>query len=224
MRSFREGILVSLFTIIVVVLRCGALAADEAGEAKEIVSRVRLTFYWVEQEADHPGERTARLFKTNGKPLARVSPEFATEVKKEGTGLLEDGRMVNLGEKCRTSSSDKCFFTVDRKKAPYGWGSYRPLTPYQTIAVTKGRMKDGEIVYIKEFDGLLLPGAGDGEGPVYHDGCFRVDDSGDSLGSHHVDVFVYLKKHYRTIHRQMNEVDHVTLVQNSSRCRSFPAR
>jgi len=94
------------------------------------------------------------------------------------------------------------FHEVDAAKRGIGYGSQRGVSyiPFRTLAADIGhskyrlmepRWKDkggvvppGTHVYIKEFDGLLLP---DG---TRHDGWFIVNDTGGAIFGAHFDVFV----------------------------------
>jgi hypothetical protein len=109
------------------------------------------------------------------------------------SGLVVDGGRVT-----RALS----FHEVPRDKRGVGYGSARgiPHTPFRTLAADIGhpdypnvepkwRGKGGVVpprthVYIKEYDGLRLPGGST------HDGWFIVNDTGGGIFGAHFDVFV----------------------------------
>jgi 3D (Asp-Asp-Asp) domain-containing protein len=95
----------------------------------------------------------------------------------EGTGLLKSGELVNIG------LNDKVFAVVDQKKHPYGIGSDdNSIYPFTSVA--SNDLKLGTKLYVKAIDGLLMPTG------QTHNGCLRVDDSGDSFSGCQLDFFV----------------------------------
>lgn len=115
----------------------------------------------------------------------------------EGTGLLKNGKMVNLGE------SSSVFMQVDRKESPYGLGSNgNALQPWVSVAAND--IKRGTKLYIKEFDGLKLP-----DGKV-HNGCVRVDDQGWSFDGCQIDFFVLQYSAYVSLKKKLPDNIHAT--------------
>ena len=107
----------------------------------------------------------------------------------EGTGKLNDGRVVNLGD-CDCNDGFSCFETFDPNKYPWGMGpNDNPIYPYTSVA--NNDFKVGTRLYIRELDGVALPGTGQ-----THDGCVQVDDEAWSFGSNHIDFFVGKQEHY----------------------------
>ncbi len=158
----------------------------------------RVTYYWIAFEREHKGPKDVPLIDCLGKVLATVTDSFAREVSLEGTGVLEDGRVLNLQEEHPEARHGWCFFEVDRSEAPWGWGSRVPLHPFRSIA-ENGHLPPGETVFLPDFVGIPVP-AGDG-GIDLHDGCFVVEDTGYSLDERHIDVFVLAEGHYKKVHR-----------------------
>lgn len=95
----------------------------------------------------------------------------------EGTGLLKSGVLVNVG------SSNTVFEVIDRKKHPFGLGN-NDNDIYPFISLASNDLPQGTRLYIKVLDGLKLP-----TGQV-HNGCVRVDDTGDSFAGCQLDYFV----------------------------------
>lgn len=96
----------------------------------------------------------------------------------EGTGLLKSGVLVNVG------SSDTVFEVVDRKIHPFGLGNDdNNIYPFTSVA--SNDLPQGTRLYIKILDGLKLP-----SGQV-HNGCVRIDDTGDSFSGCQLDFYVF---------------------------------
>ncbi|CAJ0831156.1 10471_t:CDS:2 [Entrophospora sp. SA101] len=83
-------------------------------------------------------------------------------------------------------------------KFPFGAGETgNPLEPFITLAAND--LKTGTKIYLKEFDGLRLP-----INNKIHNGCFKIGDTGFSLGKNHIDVFVLKEKFYEKIDAKIN--------------------
>lgn len=175
----------------------------------------RVTYYWVAQEESHPGLPRVPLLDPEGRVLARVSDDFARAVTMEGTGILKDGRVINLHSKCPEAEYGWCFFLVDSTEAPFGYGTSKPLRPFRTIAVKDG-IPEGAVVYIPDFEGIPMPT--DQGGVEYHDGCFVVEDTGWSLGDRHLDVFVLAEPFYKAIQAELGNRDRVTVILGAPNC------
>ncbi|SAM09126.1 hypothetical protein [Absidia glauca] len=92
---------------------------------KSCYKHATLTQYWIPKQGDKDmlnngktvtlnGPKTKTLKTKNGKTIAKVSKTTYEKFQMEGTGLLENGIMVNL------DSGKNTFLKVNRKKAPYG--------------------------------------------------------------------------------------------------------
>lgn len=146
-----------------------------------------LTFYWIALESDFPGVKNTNLLTCDGQVIATVTAGFAESIGTEGTGKLDDGRVLNFGE------SYGCYVEIDQNQFPYGIGSNdNPLVPFVSIA-TNAATGFGSTVYIREFDGLRLP-----NGKI-HNGCVRVDDECPSCSSTQMDFFSLSEKNYMYI-------------------------
>ncbi|MBM4370182.1 MAG: hypothetical protein FJ098_00910 [Deltaproteobacteria bacterium] len=185
----------------------GGFGAD-AGE-------FRITYYWIAFERDHRGPRTVALIDCEGATLATVADSFAREISLEGTGVLEDGRVLNLRAEHPAAAYGWCFFEVDRGEAPWGWGSNAPLHPFRSLA-ENGHLPPGQTVFLPDFVGIPIPAA-DG-GIDLHDGCFVVEDTGYTLGERHVDMFVLAEAHYRKVQRLIGGKDAVRIYTDSPLC------
>ncbi|KAM3579350.1 hypothetical protein VKS41_008209 [Umbelopsis sp. WA50703] len=110
----------------------------------------------------------------------------------EGTGLLKSGELVNIG------LNDKVFAVVDQKKHPYGIGSDdNSIYPFTSVA--SNDLKLGTKLYVKAIDGLLMPTG------QTHNGCLRVDDSGDSFSGCQLDFFVLDYSYYEKLASKLPE-------------------
>jgi 3D (Asp-Asp-Asp) domain-containing protein len=196
-------------------LLSGAALAQDQGFGQPM-GTFRLTYYWIVFEADFPGRPEVPLFDVKGKALAVVPAEFARRISMEGTGVLRDGRVINLHEKCRFAKHGWCFLEVDRRKAPFGYGSTAPLHPFRTVAALADVIPRGTVVYIPEYDGMPLPGSEGGF--TFHDGCFVVEDTGWSLEGKHLDVFALSEEYYRTLHKQVGQQEKVHVYTESELC------
>jgi len=150
------------------------------------------TYYWICFESDESGSgpKNTDLKTCDGKTIATVTSHYAERVRMEGTGKLEDGRVVNLGD-CDCGQGFSCFSSFDDKKYPWGMGdNENPLYPYTSVASNDYSV--GTLLYVKQIDGLELPGTGGQK----HNGCVSVDDKAWSFGSNHLDFFVAKEKYY----------------------------
>jgi hypothetical protein len=148
-----------------------------------------ITQYWIPKEGDIDmtndgeevsltGKRKKKLKTSNGDTIAKVSKTTYEKFQMEGTGLLESGVMVNLGE------SQDTFIELDRGETPYGLGSEEGVSLEPWVSVASNDLEVGTKLYIEDLDGLALP---DGK---KHNGCVRVDDRGWSLDGCQIDFFV----------------------------------
>lgn len=166
------------------------------------VGRFKITYYWIVFQAEFKGAPSVPLYDKKRKVLAVVTDAFGRRVSMEGTGILRDGRVVNLHEKCSFAKYGWCFMLVDTGKAPFGWGSSEPLHPFRTLAVPNNVLPRGSVVYLPDFDGMPLPGAEGGF--EYHDGCFVVEDTGWSLKGQHIDIFALSEDYYKALQARVD--------------------
>jgi 3D (Asp-Asp-Asp) domain-containing protein len=149
---------------------------------------VDLTYYWVTQEADFDGADDTALGDCDYGFIADVPYAFATSIRIEGTGKLEDGTMLNVD--CDCSGGFDCFVELG-EEFPWGMGSAgNALEPYVSIAVDEAVIDHGTVLYAPALDGVELPEGGS------HDGCLRADDVGGGIDGMHIDWFVGLEDSY----------------------------
>ena len=174
-----------------------------------------MTYYWLAAEDEYSGPKVEELFAADCSSLAVVSASFADALRLEGAGRLSDGRLLNYEGSCSCANSP-CFFQVDAS-TPWGLGvQNRALRPFRSIAVDTSRFAIGQGIYIKELDGLLMPGDAD-VGQYLHDGCVVADDIGGAIVAAHIDFFAGLREHYLVLVQAIAS-DTVTLHEGGERC------
>jgi len=170
-------------------------------------TRLWPTYYYTPSEADYDGPQDSPICAADGSVIALARRDFAKEIFIEGAGILADGRLVNTasGHKAidgapenRPANAYGDFFSVGKPpgRVYSGYRSYRladagvkwgygtqgrVLVPLRTIAVVPGAIPYGSSVYIKQFDGLEIPGIMTPAGLVggyVHDGFFTAGDTG----------------------------------------------
>lgn len=175
------------------------------------------TYYWVPKEGEEDinnngkiisliGDRIKNLKDSKRKVLAKVAKKTKKKIRMEGTGLLANGDLVNLGTHINE------FMLLDRKKTPYGLGSKdNGLTPY--VSVASNDIPYGTTLYVKELDGVKLPTG------VKHNGCVRVDDVSWSFSGCHIDFFVLQYSAYQQLNNAIANT--VTVTQQSCKVKDY---
>ena len=64
------------------------------------VGQVWNTYYYLAPESEHPGDKTVELLNDACDPIATVSSDYHLAVCIEGSGLLDDGRVINYSSRC----------------------------------------------------------------------------------------------------------------------------
>ncbi len=169
----------------------GCCTSDEQGVAYGTVWN---TYYYLSLEADYDGPDDTTLFDADCEPIAEVPAEYSDDVCIEGTGVLEDGTVVNYaatcdcGRPCPTGGT-VCWKALDPETHPWGEGAFgNAPVPMRSIAVDPDAIPLRTVVYLPKFDGLEIPAVG-GVDAFTHDGCFRADDVGGAIEGDHIDIF-----------------------------------
>jgi 3D (Asp-Asp-Asp) domain-containing protein len=177
-----------------------------AGAVGDSIS-LKHTFYKLAEEKNYSGPRDTPIYTPDGQLIARVSSGFAFDLSLEGSGKLDDGRVVNYssnGGTCQTPPGyhgvRSCYRVLDASVYPWGRGHGVPVEPLRSIAVDPSVIPWGSVIYIREFDGLQIP-ALDGVGGFTHDGLFRAEDSGGGIHSNHIDIYAGPNSMYRWLDR-----------------------
>ncbi|KAI9303249.1 hypothetical protein BJ944DRAFT_241620 [Cunninghamella echinulata] len=207
---------ITLLTFMSMVMIASS-APLEARGLRSCYKKARLTFYWIPKEGDKDmsnngkevtlsGSKSKTLKDNKGRTIAKVSKTTYEKFQMEGTGLLKNGKMVNLG------SSNNVFQEVNRKKSPFGLGSHsNSLNPWTTVAAND--IPRGTTLYIKELNGLKLP---DGR---THNGCVRVEDESWSFDSCQIDFFALQFKAYKVLTKKVPTK--VTVVQKKCKLLNY---
>jgi 3D (Asp-Asp-Asp) domain-containing protein len=154
----------------------------------------RLSFYWVAYESEYASlPYDVDIYTKQGYFLGRFPSPFVFELKLEGSGILNDGRVINYDGECNYGMGT-CFKTLDPGEYPFGAGvQNRKLIAFKSIAVDPRLIPIGATVYVPELVGIALP---DG---TKHDGCLRADDQGGAIKNQKLDFFVESYNNFKFI-------------------------
>ncbi|MEC9441395.1 MAG: 3D domain-containing protein [Myxococcota bacterium] len=150
-----------------------------------------ITYYYKSTEASHSGADNTPIYDSSCNVIKQVPSSFASSACIEGSGKLEDGRVINYKQSCSCSNNpcSFCWEVVDSNQFPWGKGNRNnPLVPLRSLAVDTRIVSNGTLIYLQEFDGVDIPRVGE-LGGFKHDGCFRADDVGGAIVGDHFDVF-----------------------------------
>lgn len=220
---------------------------DDGGGSEEnpgtLLGTYKWTHYWLEYEAEYTDDgcvKDTNIYNMAGAVIATVCSEYATELKDETVGYLEDGRFLDGQGPC--SKDDFCFDVwpdSEVLKYPYWVGSDdNPLHPWRSVASDPAVIPFGAKLYIKELDGVALPDPSPvafdpaTEGFVWddtcncfrHDGCVVVEDTGTGVIGNHLDFFALSNDIHHYLQTEMNLPvdanfeDQITVYKDSPRC------
>lgn len=173
---------------------------------------VIFTNYWIPKEGekdiddnDHiiylDGPKNMKLLDIKNNLIKMVSKITYNKFREEGTGILENGIIVNLG------ANNNRFEIVNKNKYMFGIGSNNnPLTPF--ISIANNDLPLNTKLYIKELDGLVLPNN------KTHNGCVRIDDNGYGLKNCHIDFFVLKYLNYEYLEKHLNKDNVIAKIEN----------
>ncbi|WP_152629790.1 3D domain-containing protein [Haliangium ochraceum] len=192
------------------------LADEVERETRKLLGQFDLTYYWMAHENDVRGRRDTVLYDNDCRRIARVRRSFAKRLMREGTGKLDDGRVVNVAKPCQCENSP-CFFVIKEGERQFGVGVLeRPLSPFRSVAVDPAHVAIGTKLYVPELDGLVMPGQPPWGGFV-HDGCVVADDRGGGVDGKHIDFYMVKKPFYRAFHRR-HRLEQITVYSGAQRC------
>jgi 3D (Asp-Asp-Asp) domain-containing protein len=120
-----------------------------------------------------------RCLNVSGEGCVKVSQSFYDEVKMQGTGILSDGRTINVADE-----SGKRYKVTESR---FGLGDNdNPLIPFRSIAIDKNHygVNNGDKVFIPATKGMLVPGTN-----IVHDGYWIVNDVGSAISGSRIDLF-----------------------------------
>ena len=177
------------------IVETGSVKSPKASSFK-----VFPTFYYVADEAFYAETKTERLYEAKtGKRLAVVNKEYRTDLDIQGTGRLNDGRVLNVW-----AYKKGIWDYVVMPKNSWGLGILEHyLYPFRTVAIdfsylckeaglkgcTGNRDADkrrfvGSLLYIPQLEGTQLPNG------KTHDGYVCAHDVGGAIKSDRIDLFV----------------------------------
>lgn len=158
------------------------------------------TFYNIADESFHPGPKTSALYESRtGRLIAKVSKSFHDDLDMEGTGVLNDGRVLNVGTR-----TNGVWDYILLPEGAFGIGILNhKLHPYRSVAVDFRHLCKqagldfcdksdleirkqliGALLYIPRLKGLTLPNG------KTHDGYVCAQDIGGAIRNDRIDIFV----------------------------------
>lgn len=163
---------------------CFALPQVDTSNMKSL-GMLGPSFYWIALEKENQGPKTEKVYDTNHKVITKVSAKFMRHLKLEGTGLLENGKLLNFDQwKHNPDGTKEVLYRVCGKTAPYGYGyENRTLKAFKSVAVDPDVVPLDSKIYIPAARGAVLP-----DGTI-HDGYFEAVDIGDAIQNKRIDIF-----------------------------------
>jgi 3D (Asp-Asp-Asp) domain-containing protein len=186
----------------------------------DVLGVFRNTYYDFPSEKDFSGDRVP-LMSASCSKIADVPRAFHDAVCVQGSGKLAAGATVSFAKRdcpcaltCTRTGQKICFEPLDAARFPYGRGaSGQPIRPLVTVAADTSVLPLGTVIYVKEFDGLVLPGDS-----APHDGCFVVEDRGSAVKGEHVDIFTGSPDVTRVVNQRLPSNQGVTVVRGVQKC------
>lgn len=189
----------------------------------QLVGQMWITYYFLAKETDYPGAADTTLYDSQCAPIVQVSAAFSDAVCIEGSGLLQDGRVINYASTCSCgrpcpTGGIVCYSVLDKATYPWGMGAAsNPLVPLRSWAVDKSQIPIGTVLYAEEWDGVTIPQK-DGLGGFIHDGCFKADDVGGAITGLHYDFFAGTKAMWLALEQIHGTKSNFTVYKNGGRC------
>ena len=159
----------------------------------------KITFYWITRESESTGPKTEQILvidsETQMESPIEVSKDFKEHLDREGTAILEDGRLINVIDR-----NEKYKYLDISTKYPTGLGcKSNSLTPFISVAVSdqNRELSFGSQIYIPDVKGTPLPDGG------VHDGLFSVDDTGKGISEDQIDIFVFIKSNWLAFQKHL---------------------
>ena len=181
------------------------------------------TYYYVSNESDHPSSETTGIYTSSCEKIADVSIRYSDLACIEGTGQLNDGRLINYASTCRCgrpcpTGGTVCWSVLDTTQFPWGKGARNnPLHPLRSLAVDRSIIPLGRTIYIPSWDGMIIP-ALSGLAGFEHDGCFRTDDVGGAIQGTHIDIFSGTSEMRRYLETQIPTQTQMPAYWGTGRC------
>jgi 3D (Asp-Asp-Asp) domain-containing protein len=192
-------------------------------EKGELIGSMWNTYYYFADEADYSGSDDTTLYDDSCNPIAEVPADYSDDVCIEGSGILEDGTVINYADSCSCgrncpTGGKICYVVLDPAEFPWGMGSKgNPLFPLRSWAVDNDIIPFGTILYAEEWDGVPIPLI-DGIGGFTHDGCFRADDVGGAIQDNHYDFFAGTADMWQELEDIFPTSSDFTVYRDAPRC------
>lgn len=126
------------------------------------------------------------FYTTKKAPLATVCAEDYNKCRLQGSCVIYDSKKsISVGYSSTVKSNDY-WFLFDRNKCPFGLGHAGAcVDPYFSIAADTKYWKSGDVIFVPEVKGLILPNK------EIHSGFFTVRDTGTRIkGPHRFDFHI----------------------------------
>jgi len=158
------------------------------------------TFYYTAFEHTFTGKKTNRILDRTGRTISACKSDFYRFLIQQGSGILEDGRSINIVRGERFQLLPKNCLGITKS-------GYRVI-PYHTLAVNPREMPYGNVYYIPKTRGIRLP---DG---TLHDGFWFAHDTGSAFRSsnHRIDLYVKNKTGQNIFEKKNIKSHHPLLV------------
>jgi len=166
----------------------GSASPGPATGPERVRTTLVATIYYLALESDYPAEpKDTPLYDAQGNVIATVNSHFASHLAIEGSGRLDDGRVLNYATGATRATTR--YAVLDSARYPWGAGVQgRALMPLRSLAVDHTVIPYGSLVYLPVLAGVEVPRIGDVGGFV-HDGWFTAVDTGSAIRGNRVDVF-----------------------------------
>ena len=195
----------------------------------ETLGVFRNTYYDFPSESEFTAGSGKDAAKTERVPLmsascakiADVPRGFHDAVCVQGSGKLSSGATVSFAKRdcacaltCTRTGQKICFEPLDAERFPFGRGAAGvAIRPLVTVAADTSVLPLGTVIYVKEFDGLVLPGDS-----APHDGCFVVEDRGGAVKGEHIDIFTGTPDVTKVVNQRLPSNQGVTVVRGVAKC------
>lgn len=137
------------------------------------------TFYYTAFEHTFSGKKTNRILDSTGRTISACKSDFYRFLVQQGSGILEDGRSINIVRGERFQLLPKNCLGITKS-------GYRVI-PYHTLAVNPREMPYGNVYFIPKTRGIRLPNG------TIHDGFWFAHDTGAAFTGtiqHKIDLYV----------------------------------
>lgn len=188
--------------------------------AGDVLGVFRNTYYDFPSEKDYQGDKVP-LMSASCSKIADVPRAFHDAVCVQGSGKLAAGQTVSFAKRdcscaltCTRTGQKICFEPLDAGRFPFGRGaSGQAIRPLVTVAADTAVLPLGTVIYVKEFDGLVLPGD-----TAPHDGCFVVEDRGGAVKGDHIDIFTGSPDVTKIVNQRLPSNQGVTVIRGVAKC------